>query len=164
MIQRPQTVYLALAFIGMVLMLVFPIYTVSATHELGVNEISFTAFGLESDLVPTIGYPFYLVYISLALISMAAIFSFKKRKRQLLIARLGLILHFITAIGIVLFYYLGQSVALVALTAIEMTEVSLAVSMGMGMYLLFISIPLYILAIKGIKRDENLVKSLDRLR
>lgn len=164
MIQRPQSIYLGLAFICMVMMLFFPIYTVTATHEFGSTEISLGAHGMEGGTPGTGNFPLYLIYISLALISLAAIFTFKKRPRQLLITRLGLILHFLVALTMTLFYYLGQDLVLDALNQLNQGELDIIVNMGPGIYFLLSTVPFYILAVRGIKRDENLVKSLDRLR
>ena len=85
-----------------------------------------------------------------AIMSFASIFMFKNRKSQFVINRLNIILNFIL---LAVFVYSSLS------TSGEM-QVS---EKGVGI-LPIISIVLLVLANKAIKKDEDLVKSVDRLR
>jgi len=89
-------------------------------------------------------------FIISAMMSLVSIFMFKNRKSQFIINRLNIILNFIL---LIVFVYSSLT------TSGEM-EVS---KKGVGV-LPIISIVLLVLANKAIKKDEDLVKSVDRLR
>jgi protein-S-isoprenylcysteine O-methyltransferase Ste14 len=81
--------------------------------------------------------------------------SFKKRKNQFVIGRLNIILNLIL-LG--LFVYQSLNVS-------GETDKDIVVSeKGIGMLLPIVSIVFLSLANRAIKKDEDLVKSVDRLR
>ena len=86
--------------------------------------------------------------VVLALIS---IFNFKKRKLQFVINRLNILSNFVL-LGV----YVYRSLALSGGTFVS--------EKGIGVLFPIISIVFLVLANKAIKRDEDLVKSVDRLR
>jgi hypothetical protein len=105
------------------------------------------------------GKPFYfmmdLTYVILfglsTTLSLLSILSHKKRQQQFVMGRLNMILNLIL-LG--LFVYR-------TLTASGETAIS---EKGVGMFLPIFSIVILVLANKAIKKDEDLVKSVDRLR
>ena len=135
MIQRIQSVYLALAAI------------VAGSLPFVSNSWETT----ENAAVFAIDKQYLLVGLLIsAVMSLASIFMFKNRKSQFVINRLNIILNFIL---LAVFVYSSLT------TSGEM-EVS---EKGVGI-LPIISIVLLVLANKAIKKDEDLVKSVDRLR
>jgi hypothetical protein len=166
MLQRIQTVYLLLAFICMVLLLVFPIFTVEVSFEnsLEILTAEFGQRGLVSAAFPDGNFPFYIPLIALALFTLGSIFMYKNRKRQLLLSRLNLLLHILLVVAVYAFYYFGAGLIVDHYKDLGQEEVKVVFYMATGLFLLLPTIPFLILAIRGIKRDENLVKSLDRLR
>ncbi len=164
MLQRVQTIYLALAFICITLLLTFPIFSITST----VNEIEtlseFNAYGFQSSANDSESTPFYILYIFMALFSLTGIFLYKKRNKQLKIVRLGLIVHTLVAIGFLVFSLFGKTTLLNKLSETGIDNMELKFGFGLGYYLLFISIAFLLLAVRGIRADEKLVKSLDRLR
>lgn len=80
-----------------------------------------------------------------------SIFKFKQRLHQFVLNRLSIILNFVL-VGV--FAY--QSLSLPGETSVSQK--------GIGVLLPIISIVFLVLANKAIKRDEDLVKSVDRLR
>ena len=84
-------------------------------------------------------------------LSLLSILSHTKRQQQFVMGRLNMILNLIL-LG--LFVYR-------TLTASGETAIS---EKGVGMFLPIFSIVLLVLANKAIKKDEDLVKSVDRLR
>ncbi len=86
-----------------------------------------------------------------AVMSIISIVMFKNRKSQFVINRLNIILNFIL---LIVFVYSS-------ITTSGEREIS---EKGVGMILPIISIVLLVLANKAIKKDEDLVKSVDRLR
>ncbi|MCB9225106.1 MAG: DUF4293 domain-containing protein [Crocinitomicaceae bacterium] len=162
MIQRKQTIYLALAFICIVLLLFFPIFNISSERYGEVFEGSFGAHGLYSSDGNSSEFPLYVIYIVLALISAACIMLYKNRKKQLMLTRLNLIFHVLITFSFCVFFYLGKSIVTEELTSKGFANVSF--SMDMGFIFLAATIPFLILAIRGIKHDEELLKSIDRIR
>lgn len=176
MVQRSQTVYLVLAFLCMALLLFFPFFSVTSLYE-GISatgEVSAYGFaiieaptidleGMTLTISEPVSMPIYIIVIILALISAACIMSYKNRKRQLALCRLNFLLHLIVVIAFYTFYYLGQDFLKEALTA-QAEGVEISFSMQMGFYLLIPTIPFLLLAIRGIKNDEKLLASIDRIR
>ena len=95
-------------------------------------------------------YALVLFLVSAAL-SIISLFMFKNRKSQFIINRLNIILNLIL---LIVFVYCS-------ITTSGENEIS---EKGVGMTLPIISIVLLVLANKAIKKDEDLVKSIDRLR
>ncbi|SHM34799.1 DUF4293 domain-containing protein [Flavobacterium chilense] len=138
MIQRIQTVYLILTFlITGVLMFFVPLWTLNNGK----------AFYFMQD-------QFYTILLGLStMLSIISIISYKKRQNQFVMGRLNIILNLIL-LG--LFVY--RSLNLSGDTTTIVSE------KGIGMFLPIVAIVLLVLANKAIKKDEDLVKSVDRLR
>lgn len=137
MLQRIQTVYLILTFvITGVLMFFIPLWSLNGKP-----------FYFMQDQV-------YTVVLGLStMLTIISIISFKKRQNQFVMNRLNIILNLIL-LG--LFVY--RSLNLSGGTATATPE------KGIGMFLPIVAIVLLVLANKAIKKDEDLVKSVDRLR
>lgn len=137
MIQRIQTVYLLIALVILgALPFVFPLFTMSDGKEFHFMNDSFytVLFGLST---------------SLTLIS---VMYFKKRQHQFVLNRLTIILNLIL-LGLFVYRSLNLSG--------ETVQVS---EKGIGMFLPIVAIVFLALANRAIKKDEDLVKSADRLR
>jgi hypothetical protein len=96
-----------------------------------------------------------LLYLGLfggsGLLSLITMFLYKNRQHQFVLGRLNIILNFVL-LGVLVY----QSQILSGGTAV--------LEKGIGMIIPLVSIVLIALANKAIKRDEDLVKSVDRLR
>ncbi|MDG1327422.1 MAG: DUF4293 domain-containing protein [Flavobacteriaceae bacterium] len=136
MLQRIQTVYLVLS-----------------ASIMGALYIWFPTIISEKDLIliskdePVI---LGLIFGSI-LIAFFSIFSYKKRKSQFVINRLNIILNF---------FLLGVFVY----RSLTLSGETLVSEKGIGVFLPIISIVFLVMANKAIKKDEDLVKSVDRLR
>ncbi|WP_115462603.1 DUF4293 domain-containing protein [Winogradskyella aurantiaca] len=136
MIQRIQTVYLMFALlISAGLIFVFPLWVDAQSIDIYAQD-QLAVFGG------------FLVSSALSFIS---ILSFKNRKRQFVLGRLNIILNFIL---LAFFVYVSLNLS----GEIQVSE------KGIGMLIPVISIVCLALANKAIKKDEDLVKSVDRLR
>ncbi len=135
MIQRIQTVYLFLAFLcTTVLAFVFPLWTIKGKGFYFMHS------------------PIYAVLFALSTtLSVISIVSFKKRQNQFVMNRLNMILNLIL-LGLFLNHLLNVS---------GETAVS---EKGIGVFIPVLAIVFLALANKAIKKDEDLVKSVDRLR
>ncbi len=91
-----------------------------------------------------------LIFGSVVL-AILSILSFKKRQLQFVLNRLNIILNFVL-LGV--FVY----------RSLTLSGETLVSEKGIGVLLPIISIVFLVLANKAIKRDEDLVKSVDRLR
>jgi hypothetical protein len=136
MIQRIQTVYLIIALlITGVLPFIFPLWKEAGKEIYFMQNLVYNAlFGLSSVL------------------SLISIISFKNRKQQFVLGRLNIILNLIL-LGLFVYRTLNLS-----------GGTALVPEKGIGMFLPIFSIVFLVLANKAIKKDEDLVKSVDRLR
>ena len=91
------------------------------------------------------------LFLGSALLSIITIFKYKNRKSQFMLGRLNIILNFF-----LLGFFVYQSLNVSGETAVS--------EKGIGMLLPIVSIVFLALANKAIKKDEELVKSVDRLR
>ncbi|MFQ3181471.1 MAG: hypothetical protein ACI9Z4_001065 [Polaribacter sp.] len=143
MIQRVQTIYLLMAsIISGVLILVFNLWE---TIEKSIFALDL--FKSESNLLKLIP----LLFLVSAILAFVAIFIFKNRKLQFVIGRLTILINFIL-LGLLIY---------VSLNLPGETAVS---ENGIGMFIPILVILLLVFANKAIKKDEDLVKSVDRLR
>jgi len=137
MLQRIQTMYLLIvAAISGGLIFVFELWTTT-------NEV--VVFAKDELLV-------FGLFIGSALLALVSIFSFKNRKSQFMLGRLNQILNLIL-LGFFVYRILNASG--------EANDVS---EKGVAIFLPVISIVFLILSNRAIKKDEDLVKSVDRLR
>jgi hypothetical protein len=137
MIQRIQTIYLLLTFVVTgVLMFFIPLWTLNTGKPF---------YFMQDQL--------YTVLLGLStMLTIVSIISFKKRQNQFVMGRLNIILNLIL-LG--LFVYRSLNLSGGTATVSEK---------GIGMFLPIVAIVLLVLANKAIKKDEDLVKSVDRLR
>lgn len=143
MIQRIQSIYLLVASIlSLVLIYVFELWTVNETKV-------FAKDLLFSELLLEISIP-VLFYLS-GLIALFTIFLFKNRKLQFVLGRVIILINLIL-LGILIY----QSV--------NLPGEDVSSEKGIGMFIPTVVILLIVLANKAIKKDEDLVKSVDRLR
>ncbi|HEX4958693.1 MAG TPA: DUF4293 family protein [Lacibacter sp.] len=135
MIQRIQSLWLLLAATAAILSLQFPFYS-------GVSG--------PSTYTPLTGLSNFMILIltvAVALAGLVAIFLYKNRKLQIQLSLSGLLLQLI----VLVLYFLETK---------KFTEGNFALSS----ILTFIIPVLFILAWMGIRKDEKLIRSMDRLR
>jgi len=136
MLQRIQSVYL---FISLILNGVLPLF-----FYFWITTAKKLVFVLDN-----------LAYSSLfgcsVLLVLISFFSYKNRQNQFVLNRLNIILNFIL-IGLLVYHSLTLS-----------GEATVS-EKGIGMFLPIFSIVFLALANKAIKKDEDLVKSVDRIR
>lgn len=136
MIQRIQSVYL---FLVALISGALPFFVTLWKDAQGATIIA-----LDEHLV-------FGMYVGSAVLAIIALFAFKNRKLQFVLNRLNIILNFIL-LGFFVYWSLSIS------GEMKVSE------KGIGMILPIISIVFLVLANKAIMKDENLVKSVDRLR
>ncbi len=144
MIQRIQTIYLLIATLlsgGLIFILNLWV------NEQGTKFFVMDSYNSGNKLLILMAVLFF-VSSGLTLI---AIFQFKKRQLQFVLGRLSILINFII-IGIVV--YFSQNLS----GEINVSE------KGIGLLIPVLTIVFVVIANKAIKKDEELVKSVDRLR
>ena len=138
MIQRRQTLWLLLATIAAILSFLFPFVT-------GKEAIK----NMQADKVIDAASDFFLLILTggSIILSTVTIFLFKDRKMQIRLCLLGLLL----SVVIIVRYIMLMN---------KLTNTTLA----LYAILPFVFLASYFLAFRDIRKDEKLVKSLDKLR
>lgn len=136
MIQRIQTIYLLLA---------------AAVSGGLIFVVSLWVDGEGNEVVAMDENTYFGAFVLSAITSIVAIMLYKNRKLQTVVNRLNILLNLIL-LGVFVYRVLTMSGA----TAVA--------EKGIGMFIPILSIVLLVLANKAIRKDEQLVKSVDRLR
>ena len=150
MLQRIQTIYLALALLSQLAQFFLPWveYYVNGT-ETGVSALELD--GSHFTVMPLT----FVLSLSLGLV-LGSIFGFKNRAKQMKTARMALISTLLGFLAFAFIHYMNIQ----ALD--EMGE--LMMTYQLTTVLPLASAILIWLAIKGIKKDDDLIRSVDRLR
>jgi Domain of unknown function (DUF4293) len=144
MIQRIQSIYLLVATLlsgGLIFILNLWV------DEQETKFFVLDSFSSENTMLKVMGVFFFVS----ALLTFIAIFQFKNRQLQFVLGRLSILTNFII-IGIVVYFTQNLS------GEINVSE------KGIGLLIPILTIVFVVIANKAIKRDEELVKSVDRLR
>lgn len=147
MIQRIQTIFLALAAAGSFALLALPFASSESP-----------APGIFSDQEYTIQDHTALLVLFLlgAILSFVAIFLFRNRPTQMKLVRLGsVVLLAALALSVILFFNEVKSNEAMA---------SMEVNYELGLYLPVAALLFLGLALRAIRKDEQTVRSIDRLR
>ena len=135
MLQRIQTLYLLIAAV--------------CSGALSLSTYLLVSEGVTVYVIDSISY--LVLFEGSAMLSLISIFLFKSRQTQFVLGRLNIILNFIL-LGLFVFRLLS------------LPGGPANPEKGIGLLLPVFSIVLLALANKAIKKDETLVKSVDRLR
>lgn len=160
MIQRIQTVYFILVMVLLTSLLSgVEIFGFTALK----NYFSYSVYGIQSfksELNAPLGKAeniqgsilFYFV-IAYVLFVYLALMSYKNLKRQYMLTRLALLIYFVGLVSLLLLAMLGLLV-----------KGAVGIQLGVGYYISVVGLPLIYFAFKGVKKDKELLESLDRLR
>ncbi|MFO8146499.1 MAG: DUF4293 domain-containing protein [Gillisia sp.] len=136
MIQRIQSIYLFIAaLISGVLIFFVSLWSNEAGEPVYVE-----------DVIPALA-----MFLGSAVLSLVTIFLFKNRKLQFVLGRVNILLNFFL-LGVFVYW---------TLTVPGEMQIS---EKGIGIFIPVLSIVFLVLANKAIKKDEDLVKSVDRFR
>ncbi len=155
MIQRIQTVYLFSVFIFAVLFLILPkgnleidgmVYQIGSWNiasDDGLNRLNYSnVWGILSMIIPFV----------IMILTIYTTLIYKQRVLQIKLGKLNMLLHIILVVGT--FFYLD---------ALK-SEFPGHFSYGIAIVFPLLSMLLILLANRAIRRDEQLVRSADRLR
>jgi hypothetical protein len=144
MIQRIQSIYLLIATLlsgGLIFLLNLWV------TEQGVKFFALDSLSSDNLVLASV----FVLFIASAVLTLITIFQFKKRQLQFVLGRLSILINFIL-VGILV--YFAQNLS----GEIKISE------KGIGLLIPIFTIVFVVLANKAIKKDEELVKSVDRLR
>ena len=158
MIQRIQTIFMAITAIAMFSVLFLPIW--SKTQPSTNETATLTAMNLtytNGEQVSASSNTIYLAVLAFAATSVAigSIASFRSRMKQMKLNFLNTVLMILT---------LGLSIYLILYQGIPMFEEKIQGRFGYGLYAIIIAMLSNTLANRFIMKDEKLVRSADRLR
>lgn len=157
MIQRIQSVWLFLASATIFALFLFPylqyadlagmgkaLKVTGAYHGVGGQAVRAEFFVLQTIVTVLLGlFPLYII------------FKFRQRKQQIQLIVLEIVLLLLFSVWL----YVSASTALT-----DARQFLSARNIGVGFFLLPVSIVFLGMAIGGIRKDERLIKSADRLR
>jgi hypothetical protein len=157
MIQRIQSVFLLLVMLAMTLMLFFPLWT-KQNPETGAKGI-LTVATLLHEANGQVIHKQNVIYLGIGaavaiVLASLALFSYKNRKLQVIINLINTLVIIGVLIGEVLLSFQGEKFFLQAVKGVY----------GIGFYMPGIALVCNALANRFIRRDEMLVRSMDRLR
>lgn len=156
MIQRIQTVYLIIAGILLAIPVMLELSLATVVIDGGEYRLSPVTASLVTDAFTDKVFGSFTIAAAFALslfLTVYAVMQYKNRKFQMRLVQLALFLQ--PVIGVVVFFYADKLAQLAEGGTVNYQPV-LAV--------LVINVVLYVLALKGIKKDDELVRSADRLR
>lgn len=154
MIQRIQSVYLFAAIVLTLCLFCFPYVEVlngEITYATTTCYLSPSAIGLSKVVM----MPLAIVTCLAVIICFITLFTFRNRTRQMKLTKISIYLQFLI-FATMIAYIIGLSKALCA--------DNLQFNLCFPMIFPIVNIILLVLAHRGIKKDDDLVKSADRLR
>ena len=157
MIQRIQSIWLFLASVTIFALFLFPYLQYADLGGMGrALKVSGAYHGVEGQPVQA---EFFLLQtiatVLLGVFPLYIIFKFRQRKQQIKLILLSIVL--VVLFGVWLYVSAGSSLA-------EANQALSTRNIGVGFFLLPISIVFLGMAMGAIRKDEKLVKSADRLR
>jgi len=155
MIQRIQSLFMFLSAILSGLLFFFPL----AAFDYGNVTMNLSVLGINNQIdatyfSSTYTWPLIVLTVLMIIIPIFTAFLYKRRQQQVKLCQLDM---FLTAvfIGLVLLYYVSD---------VQTTIASESVSYKFGVIIPLVILVLDVLAIRGVKKDIELLKSVDRLR
>lgn len=146
MIQRIQTIFLLLAAGALGSLFALPFATTEGEEAMGIFTDS------EYNLYDNIGL---LILVAFGiLVALVAVFSFKNRIRQIRLGYLGMLLSLLVPVMAFL-YFTSQ---------IEKMDEAQGTADALGIVAPFVALVFFLAANYYIKKDDKLVRSMDRLR
>jgi hypothetical protein len=148
MLQRIQTLFLTIALVCVAL----PLFDISLfTLKNGSFEIRVDAYSVNG-VNYTQKHYYWLMLVFILLFLGFTIFLYKNRKLQLKLGWASFIMLFVLIGWIIVFIFFNSDYA------------NAEKSLGFGLLSLIIALPLIYMGIRGIKKDQSLIDSLNRLR
>ena len=167
MLQRVQTIFMTIAAIAMILMLFFPVWEKSDRQFeaekreyaiMNTFELRYEQHTISSGEIELLGTrPTFLLSIGAVLSALVMLFSITRYKNRMTQVKLNALFSLITAGTLVgMYLYISKANALF--------DPTVQGTFLIGFYLPIVAMLNNFLANRFIRKDEQLVKSMDRLR
>ncbi len=156
MLQRIQTVYLFLVFVFAILYVMLPIATLAEDPYVYLQLSKYSVFFDAHEEVLTgqwMALLLVILFFVVILLTIATSFYYKKRLVQIKLGKYNMLVH---AAMILISFFMIDSLR----TQLEDYDVSY----GPGIFFPIVSLLFILLANRAIRKDENLVRSADRIR
>ena len=157
MIQRIQTVYLILVAVLMTLAAVLPVaeyFDVAKNIVYQLDMRGFVQLNPDRTFLSAISTnPVTFIFGIILVVTIMTIFKYKNRKQQFRLCTINFLLILIYTIVLAVVIFVGKN-------KLVGTELTLKIPAVFSIVALILNY----LAMRGIAKDENLVKSMDRLR
>lgn len=156
MIQRIQSLYLFLSCIFSCLMFFFPIsgyYGNYYTFKLTILKLENLVPNSEDIFHSFFTLPLLIIVFLVIILSFVAILKYKNRKKQMQIIKIDIFFNILLIACIFLIY-----------SKMINTRINVEEEYNTGAFLPLLSLVFLVLSYRGVKKDEELVKSADRLR
>lgn len=153
MIQRIQSIYLFIAAVIIGLLFFFPIARL--VNDSGIFTFWYRGLygqALGKNMLIEHSTPLAILYLLILMLLLSSVFLYKIRPVQMKLCIFNMILLLVST-GLSAFYLF-----------VVYSDYQAKVVLSILAFLPFISLILIFLAYKAIKKDENLVKSIDRIR
>ena len=157
MIQRIQSFFLLIAFVAMLLMFFFPIISYYGDFhilQLNILELKNLVPGSEQLFSNLFTLPLLFFVVIIGALSFIIIFLYKKRRLQLKLIKINILLNIILIVGIYFVYN-------------NLIEKQAGVEGNFdltGSIMPIVSLIFLVLSYRGVRKDERLIRSADRLR
>lgn len=147
MIQRIQSIFLLVASACSFALFGLPFASVKETVQGSSLFSNDTVYNLNDNMI------LLAVYVITGLLAFGAIFLFKNRSQQKTVARIAAI-----------FNVIGIALAIVFFMQDSIMDTAIMPEDGLGIYTPIVGLVMVLLAVRAIGKDDNLVRSMDRLR
>ena len=156
MIQRIQSIYLAIITVCCGLVFVFPFAEISIPD--GVCVLDALSITTKTKIEAVLLKPWLVTILAIlcTLLSLAIVMQFRNRLLQIKLCRFNMLL--LLGLIISIFYMIDRAQELLSMGGEP------EVTYGIGAFLPLVAVIFNILAIRAITKDERLVRSADRLR
>lgn len=155
MIQRIQTLFLFIAAVCSGLLFKFNL----ASFNYGEIMMNLSVFGVDNQIDATYfsglyTLPLEILAAIMTILPVITLFIYKRRHVQVMLCQIDMLVTLAFAVLVLLYYvsYIQKSIN------------SEIMTFGIGIYLPMASLIFNILAIRGIKKDIELLRSVDRIR
>lgn len=160
MLQRIQSIFLTLVFVAMIVAVLSPLWkkcdtaTAGAVQLTAINLTEYTNF--ETKEVSSQSWTFYIALLALVAAGVAvySVTQYKNRLTQIKLGALNSLLMGGSLITAVYFSFQGE----------KLLEPGIKGVFLLGFYAIFAGLIFNVLANRFIRRDEQLVRSVDRIR
>lgn len=130
-----------------------------ASFDYGAELMNLSVFNVDNQVDATYfsgtyTWPLVVLAVIMTALPIYTLFRFKKRNHQIKMCQLDMLLNLVFAV-LVLLYYVPN---------IQKTIGSEMVAFKIGTYIPVVSLIFNLLAIKGIRKDIELLRSVDRIR